>query len=178
MRVLLQRVSRASVDIAGDTVAEIGAGLLALVGVGRDDGPAEPDWLAEKVFHLRIFEDAGGKMNLSVREFGGEVLVVPNFTLFGDARKGRRPSWAGAATPAPCRQAGRGLRRCAGRPGDTCEAKRLSGAHAGGAGERWPRHHPPGHDPVRRTLPDTDRSDLPGALLRVLPRLHLGLWCP
>jgi D-aminoacyl-tRNA deacylase len=99
MRLVLQRVSRASVRVAGRTVAEIGPGLLVLVGAGREEAPAEADWLASKVFHLRIFEDDQGKMNRSVAEMAGEVLVVPQFTLYGDARKGRRPSWAAAAPP-------------------------------------------------------------------------------
>jgi D-tyrosyl-tRNA(Tyr) deacylase len=99
MRLVLQRVSRASVRVAGRTVAEIGPGLLVLVGVGHEEPPAEADWLASKVFHLRIFEDDQGKMNRSVAEMAGEVLVVPQFTLYGDARKGRRPSWAAAAPP-------------------------------------------------------------------------------
>jgi len=80
-------------------VAEIGKGFLLLVGVGRDDAFGQYDRLAEKVFHLRVFEDEAGKMNLSLADVGGEVLVVPQFTLYGDVRKGRRPSWAGAAPP-------------------------------------------------------------------------------
>jgi D-tyrosyl-tRNA(Tyr) deacylase len=80
-------------------VAQIGPGLLVLAGVGKDEDRGEAEWLASKVYHLRIFEDDGGKMNRSVADFGGEVLVVPQFTLYGDARKGRRPSWAAAAPP-------------------------------------------------------------------------------
>jgi D-tyrosyl-tRNA(Tyr) deacylase len=80
-------------------VAEIGGGFLLLVGVGRTDGDDEAERLAEKVFHLRVFEDEAGKMNRSLSEVGGSVLVVPQFTLYGDWRKGRRPSWAGAAPP-------------------------------------------------------------------------------
>ena len=80
-------------------VAEIGAGLLVLVGVGHGDDEADAAWLAGKVLHLRIFEDDDGKMNQSVAEAGGDILVVPQFTLYGDARKGRRPSWAAAAPP-------------------------------------------------------------------------------
>lgn len=99
MRVLLQRVSRASVTVRGERVAEIGHGLLLLVGVGRDDGFGEYDRLAEKVINLRVFEDAEGKMNRSLSDVDGEILVVPQFTLYGDARKGRRPSWDGAAPP-------------------------------------------------------------------------------
>jgi D-tyrosyl-tRNA(Tyr) deacylase len=100
VRVLLQRVSRASVSVRGELVASIGPGLLLLVGVGKDDGP-EPDVerLAGKVAELRIFEDEDGKMNRSFAEVGGEVLVVPQFTLYGDVRRGRRPSWDGAAAP-------------------------------------------------------------------------------
>jgi D-tyrosyl-tRNA(Tyr) deacylase len=80
-------------------VAEIGPGLLILVGVGADDPESQAAWLAAKAVGLRIFEDAEGKMNRSVEDVGGEVLVVPQFTLYGDARKGRRPSWAHAAPP-------------------------------------------------------------------------------
>jgi D-tyrosyl-tRNA(Tyr) deacylase len=99
LRILLQRVSRASVRVRDELVAEIGPGLLLLVGVGKDDGFGEYDRLAEKVFNLRVFEDEQGKMNRSLSEVGGEILVVPQFTLYGDVRKGRRPSWDGAAPP-------------------------------------------------------------------------------
>jgi D-tyrosyl-tRNA(Tyr) deacylase len=80
-------------------VAEIGRGLLVLAGVGRDEGRDQAEWLAGKVYKLRIFEDEEGKMNRSLGEMGGEILLVPQFTLYGDARKGRRPSWAAAAPP-------------------------------------------------------------------------------
>lgn len=99
MRILLQRVSRASVAVRGGLVSRIGPGLLLFVGVGKDDGFGQYDRLAEKVFNLRVFEDEQGKMNRSLSEVGGEVLVVPQFTLYGDVRKGRRPSWDGAAPP-------------------------------------------------------------------------------
>lgn len=99
MRIVLQRVQRASVRVRGELVAEIGRGFLLLVGVGSEDGFGEYDRLAEKVFHLRVFEDEQGKMNLSLSDVGGEILVVPQFTLYGDVRRGRRPSWAGAAPP-------------------------------------------------------------------------------
>jgi D-tyrosyl-tRNA(Tyr) deacylase len=99
MRIVLQRVSRASVRVHGETVAEIGPGFVLLVGVGTADGLGEYDRLAEKVFNLRVFEDERGKMNRSLSEVGGEVLVVPQFTVYGDVRKGRRPSWDGAARP-------------------------------------------------------------------------------
>jgi len=99
VRVLLQRVARASVRVRGEQVAEIEHGLLLLVGVGKDDGFGEYDRLADKVVHLRVFDDGQGKMNRSVTDVGGEILVVPQFTLYGDVRKGRRPSWDGAAPP-------------------------------------------------------------------------------
>jgi D-tyrosyl-tRNA(Tyr) deacylase len=99
VRIVLQRVTRASVRVRGETVAEIGRGFLLLVGVGVQERDTEAERLAEKVFHLRVFEDETGKMNLSLSEVGGSVLVVPQFTLYGDWRKGRRPSWAGAAPP-------------------------------------------------------------------------------
>jgi len=99
VRVLLQRVSRASVRVRGELLAETGPGLVLLVGVGREDGFGEHDRLAEKVFNLRVFEDEEGKMNRSISDVGGEVLVVPQFTLYGNVRRGRRPSWDGAAPP-------------------------------------------------------------------------------
>ncbi|MBQ6471257.1 MAG: D-tyrosyl-tRNA(Tyr) deacylase [Victivallales bacterium] len=100
MRAFIQRVTEASVRIDGKTVGQIGAGLLVLLGVKTTDTRAEADWLAEKLPALRIFEDSGGKMNLSLLETGGELLVVSQFTLYGDARKGRRPSYIDAAPPA------------------------------------------------------------------------------
>jgi len=99
VRVLLQRVARAAVRVRGETLAEIGPGFVLLVGIGHEDGFGEYDRLAEKVFNLRVFEDAAGKMNRSLSEAGGEILVVPQFTLYGSVRKGRRPSWDGAAPP-------------------------------------------------------------------------------
>jgi len=99
MRILLQRVSRAAVRVDGETIAEIGRGLLLLVGIGAGDGPSEDDRLADKVVHLRVFEDDDRKMNRSLADVGGEILVVPQFTLYGDLRSGRRPSWDGAAPP-------------------------------------------------------------------------------
>jgi D-tyrosyl-tRNA(Tyr) deacylase len=99
VRIVLQRVSRAAVRVRGETVAEIGPGFLLLVGVGLAEKDGEVGRLAEKIFHLRVFEDDAGKMNRSLSEVGGSVLVVPQFTLYGDWRKGRRPSWAHAAHP-------------------------------------------------------------------------------
>jgi D-tyrosyl-tRNA(Tyr) deacylase len=99
MRVVLQRVSRAAVTIGGDRVSEIGRGYLLLVAAGAGDGEAEVDRLAEKIVNLRVFPDSEGRMNLPLAEVGGEVLVVSQFTLYGDVRRGRRPSWIGAAPP-------------------------------------------------------------------------------
>jgi D-tyrosyl-tRNA(Tyr) deacylase len=99
VRLVVQRVSRAAVRVEDRTVAQIGPGLLILVGVGRDSAQPEIGWLATKVVNLRIFEDDQGKMNRSLLEVGGEVLVVPQFTLYGDTRRGRRPSWTEAASP-------------------------------------------------------------------------------
>lgn len=99
MRLVVQRVSRAGVRVRDRVVAEIGPGLLILAGVGAGDGPGEPQRLAEKVWNLRIFEDDAGKMNRSLAQTGGQALVVSQFTLYGDTRKGRRPSWTAAALP-------------------------------------------------------------------------------
>ena len=99
MRVVLQRVKNASVTVSGERIAEIGEGLLLLVGVAKDDGEGEASWLAEKVAGLRIFNDEDGKMNLGVRDVGGEILAVSQFTLLADTRKGKRPSFIKAALP-------------------------------------------------------------------------------
>ena len=99
MRIVLQRVKSASVSVGGERISEIGPGLLLLVGVARGDGEGEAGWLAEKVAGLRIFNDEQGKMNLSVRETGGEILAVSQFTLLADTRKGKRPSFIYAAQP-------------------------------------------------------------------------------
>lgn len=103
MRLVLQRVLRASVTAGEEKVAEIERGLLLLVGVARGDGETEARWLAEKIAGLRIFEDESGGMNLSVLDIGGEVLAVSQFTLLADTRKGKRPSFADAA---PAEEAG------------------------------------------------------------------------
>jgi D-tyrosyl-tRNA(Tyr) deacylase len=99
MRAVLQRVTRAGVRVGGETVGEIGPGLVVLVGVARDDTPEDARYLAEKTLSLRVFDDAEGRMNLSVLDAGGGLLVVSQFTLYGDARRGRRPSWFDAAPP-------------------------------------------------------------------------------
>ena len=99
MRAVVQRVKRASVSVEGQVLASIGTGLLVLLGVAKDDAEADADFLAEKVANLRIFRDAEGKMNLSVKDVGGAVITVSQFTLLGDARKGRRPSYIDACEP-------------------------------------------------------------------------------
>ena len=104
MRVVVQRVGRARVTVNGETTGEIGLGLLVLLGVGAGDTRTAADYLVEKTIGLRIFEDAGGKMNLSVAEVGGALLVVSQFTLYGDARRGKRPSFDGAAPPEQARE--------------------------------------------------------------------------
>lgn len=97
MRAVIQRVSSASVTVEGDRVAAIGAGLLIMLGVHTDDDDAAADRLADKLLALRVFEDAEGRMNLNAADAGGEFLCVPNFTVYGDARKGNRPSYTAAA---------------------------------------------------------------------------------
>jgi D-tyrosyl-tRNA(Tyr) deacylase len=104
VRAVVQRVSRAKVAIGGEITGEIGSGLLVLLGVGAADTRTDADYLAEKIVGLRIFEDSGGKMNLSVAEAGGAVLAVSQFTLYGDVRRGRRPSFDAAAPPQPARE--------------------------------------------------------------------------
>jgi D-tyrosyl-tRNA(Tyr) deacylase len=99
VRALIQRVTSARVTVAGEVSGEIGTGLLVLLGAGHGDGPREIEWLANKIAGLRIFADGERLMNRSVREVEGAALVVPQFTLFGDVRRGRRPEFLGAAPP-------------------------------------------------------------------------------
>jgi D-tyrosyl-tRNA(Tyr) deacylase len=104
MRAVVQRVSRAQVAVKGEIAGQIGLGLLVLLGVGRDDTEADASYLAEKIAGLRVFEDDLGKMNRSVQEVGGAVLAVSQFTLYGDVRRGKRPSFDAAAAPEKARQ--------------------------------------------------------------------------
>jgi D-aminoacyl-tRNA deacylase len=99
MRAVLQRVTRACVRVGGETVGEIGPGLVVLLGVARDDTDGDARYLVEKTVGLRVFDDEAGRMNRSVAEAGGSLLVVSQFTLYGDVRRGRRPSWVEAAPP-------------------------------------------------------------------------------
>ena len=135
MRAVVQRVSRAQVKVNGQITGQIGRGLLVLLGVGVEDDEQAARYLAEKIVHLRVFEDEEGKMNRSLLETGGAVLAVSQFTLYGDCRKGRRPSFDRAARPGPgaC-----SLRKVCPVPpgaGRACRAGRLPGHDGGGVGE-------------------------------------------
>ena len=99
MRAVVQRVTRASVKVEGEMIGEIGNGLVVLLGIARDDTKVEAAYLVDKITNLRIFDDEDGKMNLSVKDVKGGLLIVSQFTLFGDVRRGLRPSWIDAAPP-------------------------------------------------------------------------------
>ncbi len=99
MRAVVQRVSRAGVEIGGRTTATIGRGLVILLGIRSDDSATDLTWMADKIMHLRIFPDGDGKMNISLADMGGEMLIISQFTLYGDCRKGRRPGFSAAAPP-------------------------------------------------------------------------------
>jgi D-tyrosyl-tRNA(Tyr) deacylase len=99
MRAVVQRVTRAKVTVDGEIVGEIGNGLVVLLGVARDDTKLDAAYLAEKIAALRIFDDEAGKMNVSVKDINGAMLIVSQFTLYGDVRRGLRPSWVDAAAP-------------------------------------------------------------------------------
>jgi D-tyrosyl-tRNA(Tyr) deacylase len=109
MRAVLQRVTGARVTVADREVGTIGRGIVALVGVEQGDGPGDADYIARKIRDLRIFEDAEGRMNLALGDVGGAVLAVSQFTLFADCRKGRRPSFLAAASPAEAKASYEGL---------------------------------------------------------------------
>lgn len=100
MRAVLQRVTRGKVTVEGQVIGEIEKGVMVLFGMIDTDDDKVIDYMLEKIIHLRIFEDEGGKMNLSLQDIDGELLIVPNFTLYGDARKGRRPGYSSGAAPA------------------------------------------------------------------------------
>jgi len=104
LRAVIQKVAHASVKVDGNIIGEIGKGLLVLLGMQESDDEKVMDYMMDKIIHLRIFEDEEGKMNLSLKDVGGELLIVPNFTLYGDARKGKRPSYSNAAPPAVAEQ--------------------------------------------------------------------------
>jgi D-aminoacyl-tRNA deacylase len=104
VRAVVQRVSRAKVTVEGEITGEIARGLLVLLGVAATDTKADADYLADKIIGLRVFEDSGGKMNLALADIGGAVLAVSQFTLYGDVRRGRRPSFDAAAPPQPARE--------------------------------------------------------------------------
>lgn len=112
MRAVVQRVNRAEVRVEGKVEARIGAGLVMLVGVGKGDDPAAARWLAEKIVNLRIFDDEQGRMNRGLREARGELLCVSQFTVYGDCRKGRRPSYDQAAAPPEARPLYEALVEC------------------------------------------------------------------
>jgi D-aminoacyl-tRNA deacylase len=97
MRVVVQRVSEAEVEVAGESIGRIGRGLLVLAGFGHDESEADLDWMAQKLVGLRVFADADGVMNRDVREAGGQILAVSQFTLYASTKKGKRPSWSRAA---------------------------------------------------------------------------------
>ncbi len=99
MRAVVQRVSRGRVTVAGEVVGQIGSGFVVLLGVSKEDGPEDADYLADKVAGLRVFEDEAGKMNRSILDAGGAVLAISQFTLYGDVRRGRRPGFDRAARP-------------------------------------------------------------------------------
>jgi len=125
MRAVVQRVSRAQVLVGADVVADIGPGLLVLLGVGNEDAYADADYLADKIAGLRIFEDAHGKMNLRLGEIGGSVLAVSQFTLYGDVRRGKRPSFDAAATPEKARTLYEYFVECIHAAGLRCETGRF-----------------------------------------------------
>lgn len=136
MRAVLQRVSRASVTVAEQVVGQIGRGLVVLLGVEQGDAESDAQQLADKAIQLRIFDDADGKMNLSLAEVSGSMLVVSQFTLLGDCRKGRRPSFMQAAAPELAERLYETFVAAVGVQGIPCRHRQVSGNDAGGAGQR------------------------------------------
>ena len=132
MRAVLQRVRRGRVTVDGVEVAAIGPGLVILLGIGQEDGLDQVRWLADKCAALRIFEDLDGKTNLSIGEIGGEVLVVSQFTLYADTRKGRRPSFTEAAPPDLAEPLVAAFSKAPSAAGSHRRGRRFRGAHAGG----------------------------------------------
>src|SRR6267142_3477835 len=125
MRAVVQRVSRAKVTVSGEITGEIGIGLLVLLGVGQADTKADAIYVAEKICGLRVFEDAQEKMNRSVQDIGGSVLAVSQFTLYGDVRRGKRPSFDAAAAPEKARTLYEYFVECIRAAGLRCETGRL-----------------------------------------------------
>ena len=136
MRAVLQRVSQARVVVGGEDGGAVGRGLLVLLGVARGDTAGQARWLADKVVGLRVFEDDNGKMNRDVTEVGGGLLVVSQFTLYGDCRKGRRPSFIERPRRRKSRAAVRGVRRRGAGARRAGRDRPLRRADAGGAGQR------------------------------------------
>ena len=149
MRAVVQRVTHASVTVEGEVVGAIGNGLLVLLGVATDDTAEEADRLAGKVARLRIFESADGKLDLSVLDTGGEILVVSQFTLLADATKGNRPGFSGAARPGGRETARRAVLRCPLRPGRPGRDRRLRRPDERRARQRRPCHD---HPRLNRTV--------------------------
>jgi len=138
MRACVQRVREASVTISGEVVGRIGQGMLVLLGVGQEDSEADVHYLADKLIHLRVFEDDAGKMNLSLTDIGGAMLVVSQFTLYGDCRQGRRPGFSHAAAPAVAEKLYEAFVTAVGAAGIKVETGRFPRDDGRGANQRRP----------------------------------------
>ena len=152
MRAVVQRVQSASVEVGGVEIAQIGPGLLALVAIHREDTRRDLEWMARKIVELRVFEDAAGKMNLGLLDAAGELLVVSQFTLYGDCRKGRRPSYIDAAPPGRGRAPLLGVRPNRARARSGGARREVSGQDGGrarqlGTGDPDPRQPQPVNPP-------------------------------
>ncbi len=148
MRAVVQRVLRASVFVDGRTVGRIGHGLLVLLAASREDGPEQVRWMAEKLPGLRVFGDQDGKMNLSLLQVGGEMLIVSQFTLYGDCRKGKRPSYAHAARPQEAETLYKGFLRRGAGPRSSCPGRRVRRDDGSGTGQRRTRDLDPGRSVI------------------------------